>query len=142
MSGLHRLAAAGLSLAVAVALSVPAAAQGGGDAEAGADLAKKRCAVCHVFEEAGGHKIGPNLFGVIGRQAGVAEGFTKYGGSLVQAGEQGLVWDGDLVAEYTADPKAFLRDYLDDPGATARMTFKLREPGERADVVAFLKTLE
>jgi len=142
MNRLDRREVMGLAFSAAIALSVPAAAQDGGDAEAGADLAKKRCAVCHVFEEGGGHKIGPNLFGVIGRQAGNAKGFTKYGDSLAEAGEQGLVWDGELVAEYIADPKAFLRDYLDDPGATARMTFKLRKAGERADVVAFLKTLE
>ena len=60
-----------------------------------------------------GGRTGPNLYGVVGRQAGTQEDFDKYGDSIVAAGEAGLVWTEELIVEYAKDPKAFLQDYLD-----------------------------
>jgi cytochrome c len=82
-----------------------------------------------------GGRVGPNLYGIIGRQAGGVEDFRGYGDSLVKAGEQGLVWDQQNVAEYTADPAKFLSDYLGER-ARSRMAYKLPKGGE--DVAAYL----
>jgi len=113
-----------------------------GDAAAGEDLFK-RCKSCHGIVDGDntivrGGRTGPNLFGMIGMTAGTVEGF-RYGDDLVAAGEAGLVWDEENLAEYTADPTAFLRAYLGDDTARAKMTFKLRSGGE--DVAAYLASL-
>ena len=83
-----------------------------------------------------GGKTGPNLYGVIGRQAGTYEDF-KYGPSIVEAGEGGLVWDTENMVPYLEDPKKFLAEQLGG-NATSKMTFKLRKGGE--DVAAYLAT--
>ena len=129
----------------ALSLSAPAFADGhsAGDAEAGAKLFKK-CKSCHMIASddgevlAKGGKSGPNLYGMIGRTAGSVDGF-KYSKDLVAAGEAGLIWDEVLLAEWVKDPKAFLRDTLDDPKAKSKMSFKLKKGGE--DVAAYLATM-
>ncbi len=35
-----------------------------------------QCRSCHTIEQGGPDRVGPNLFGVIGRQAGSKEGFS------------------------------------------------------------------
>jgi cytochrome c len=128
--------------ATVLALSGVALAEG--DIEKGEKVFKK-CKACHaVIDPEGevlmkGGKTGPNLYGVIGRTAGTAEGFN-YGDSIVAAGEGGLVWTEELLAAYTMDPKAFLAEQLGGSAKSA-MTFKLRKDSEAADVAAFLASL-
>ena len=128
----------------ALGLAAPAFADGHstGDAEKGAKTYKK-CKSCHMIvsdtgeEIAKGGKSGPNLYGVIGRAAGSVEGY-KYSASLMAAGEAGLVWDEATLAAWSQDPRAFLREYLDDSSAKSNMKFKLKKGGE--DVAAYLAT--
>ena len=122
------------------ALSTAAYAEG--DAAAGEDTFK-RCKSCHGIVDGDntivrGGRTGPNLFGMIGMTAGTVEGF-RYGDDMVAAGEAGLVWTEEALAEYVADPTAYLRTYLNDDSARAKMTFKLRSGGE--DVAAYLASL-
>ncbi len=126
----------GLILAVVLAWSAPVYAAG--DAAAG-EKSFKRCKACHRIGDGAKNATGPLLTGVIGRPAGSVARF-KYGASMVQAGEAGLVWTEESVANYIANPKAFLREYLSDPKAKARMTFKLKDAQAREDVAAYLAT--
>lgn len=41
-----------------------------GDAAAGKKLFVKVCATCHNVDKGGKHKIGPNLFGIMGHTCG------------------------------------------------------------------------
>lgn len=122
-------------------LAVPALAEG--DAGKG-KKAFNKCKACHaIVSDAGdtilkGGKTGPNLYGIVGRTAGTLDGF-KYGASLVEAGEKGLVWDAETFAEYTKDPKAFLKAYLDDTSAKSKMAFKLKKGSE--DIYAYLESV-
>ena len=115
---------------------------GPGDAAAGEKTFSK-CKSCHMIVSDSGEEIvkggrtGPNLYGVIGRTAGTSD--FRYGDSIVAAGEAGLVWDAANLAEYTADPRAFLRTFLDDSKAKSKMAYKLRKGGE--DVAAYLATV-
>lgn len=122
----------------ALVMAAPAFADG--------DIAKgekgfNKCKSCHMIENAEGETIvkggrtGPNLYGVIGRQAGTYEGF-RYGDDIVAAGEKGLVWDQEQFLVYVQDPRAFLQNYLDDSKAKSKMTFKLKDGGE--DIFAYL----
>ena len=128
-------------LGMGMTLTTPALAEG--DATAG-ERGFKKCKSCHmIVSDAGdtivkGGRTGPNLYGVVGRQAGSLDGF-RYGKSLIAAGEAGLVWDEVLLAEWVKDPKAFLRNILDDPKAKSKMSFKLKKGGD--DISAYLVSM-
>lgn len=126
---------------------VDAADTEAGDPETGQRLYGRHCAACHVITAPDGSTLmrggptGPNLFGIVGQQAGQVAGFTRYGRDLVAAGEAGLVWDAGTLDAYLADPRAVMRAVLDNPRAGSRMVFRLRAEADRRDVIAYLKTL-
>lgn len=102
----------------------------------------KKCKACHTIANGDdvifkGGKTGPNLYGVIGRTAGAAEDFTKYGDDLVAAGAAGLVWTEELLVEYAKDPKGFLSAQL-DTAAKSKMSFKLKDA---TNVAAYLASV-
>lgn len=99
-------------------------------AEAGADVAR-RCAACHNFEEGQGTKVGPDLYGVLGRNIAAAEGF-QYSEALTSRSDQ--VWDYEHLNEFLNGPSAYA------PG-TAMNFAGLRSAGDRADLIAYLRTL-
>ncbi len=117
-----------------------APASAAGDASAGENIFRK-CAGCHKIGDNAKNATGPVLQGVVGRQAGTFPGF-RYGKDMVAAGEAGLVWNEENLAEYLADPRAFLRAFLNDDHARAKMPFKLRDEQQRMDVAAYLATLQ
>lgn len=117
------------SILGALALSIAASpALASGDAEAGAGVFKKRCMACHSTE-AGKNKTGPSLAGIIGKQAATAD-FAKYKGLKGSS----VVWDEKNLDEFLANPKKFV-------GAKT-MAYKLKKENERADVIAYLKSLQ
>lgn len=134
------LAATALGMAM---LSTPVFADGHatGNAEAGQKVFNK-CKACHMIQDAEGTDIvkggrtGPNLYGLYTRVAGSTD--FKYGDSIVQAGEAGLAWDEANFVSYVADPKKFLAEYNDDKRAKSKMSFKLTNAGDAADVWAYL----
>jgi cytochrome c len=99
------------------------------DAAKGETLFKQRCAACHSVE-AGQNKMGPHLMGVVGRAAGSVEG-AKYSKALPASG---LTWDEANLDSYLGNPKKTV------PGTT--MAVSLTNAAQRADVIAYLKTLQ
>ncbi|MFO1071009.1 MAG: cytochrome c family protein [Geminicoccaceae bacterium] len=98
-------------------------------AEAGEKVSKK-CASCHDFSNGGPNKVGPNLWGVVGRPVGKHEGFAY---SEAMAGHGGN-WTWDDLNHFITAPK----DYM--PGT--KMSFAgLSKDTERADLLAYLRTL-
>ncbi len=102
----------------------------------------KKCKSCHLIASADevivkGGKTGPNLYGIMGRAAASVEDF-KYGASLIQAAEAGLVWNEENMVTYLADPAAFLKEATGDSGAKSKMTFRMKDG---ADVAAYLASL-
>lgn len=125
-------------IAAGITLSLSGAAFADGDAAEGEKLFKK-CKACHAISNGDdvvqkGGKTGPNLYSVMGRAAGGAE--FKYSGSLIAAGEGGLIWDEEQIAKYVADPRGYLKEVTGDSKAKSKMTFKLKKGGE--DVAAYL----
>ncbi|MCA8868455.1 MAG: c-type cytochrome [Rhodobacteraceae bacterium] len=109
-----------------------------GDAAQGEKVFKK-CKACHDVGEGAKDKTGPVLNDVIGRVAGTFEGH-KYSDSMIAAGEKGLVWNQEEIADYIEDPTGFLRKYLDDSKAKSKMTLKVKKEDERKDVAAYVAT--
>lgn len=125
----------------AVSFSAPSFAQ---------DVAKgeaefKKCKSCHAIigddgtEIQKGGKVGPNLYGVIGRPVASYPDF-KYGDGILAAGAKGLIWDEAMLAAYVVDPGKWLQENSGDPKAKSKMAFKLAKGGE--DVAAYLASLK
>jgi cytochrome c len=94
--------------------------------EAGQNAAKA-CGTCHNWTKGAGAKIGPDLYGVIGREIGKEPGFA-YSNALQSKGGK---WTFQDLYEWIKDPKAFI------PGN--KMAFAgIKSPQERANIIAFL----
>lgn len=117
----------------AVALAALAAApqaMAGGSVANGKELFLSYCDECHTTERGGASRKAPNLFGLIGRQAGSVAGF-EYTDANRNAG---WVWNEENLERYLAAPKQAI------PGTN--MKFKgIPDAQERQDVVAYLATL-
>ena len=129
-----------LVLAIALTVAATSAASAAGDAAKGEKVSKK-CMACHTFDEGGKNKVGPNLWGVVGRKIGSHEGY-KYSKDYVVLGEKDMTWTPENIAAYLPDPKAFIRDQSGDEKARSKMTFKLTKEDDIADVIAYLSTLK
>ena len=86
-----------------------------------------------------GGKIGPNLFGVVGRTVGSLDGFV-YGPSILLVKDKGTIWDEASIAQYLVDPSAWLKTASGDPAAQSKMSFKLKDGSD--DVAAYLASLK
>ena len=128
----------------AFALSLTAMPALAGDPDAGASAFQSQCQNCHNVVNADGDllagrpnvRTGPNLYGVLGRQPGVED--FRYGASLVEVGESGVVWDEESMVTYLLDPTSYLRETLDDRRARSQMSFRVRDEGTARDIIAFL----
>lgn len=99
------------------------------DAAKGAGIAGK-CKACHTFDNGGPNRVGPNLFGIVGRQAATHDGFT-YSDAMKAHG----AWDEPALFAFLENPRAVV--------AGTKMAFGgIKNPAERADLIAYLKTLK
>lgn len=97
------------------------------DAGKGERIAKK-CAACHTFEKGGANKIGPNLYGVLGREVAAVDGFA-YSGALKDKGGN---WDYETINQFIADPKGYI--------SGTKMAFPgVKQAGQRADLLLYLR---
>jgi len=116
------------SLAIALLVASPALASG--DAAKGKDIFN-RCMMCHSDAKGAPNKIGPNLFGVVGRKAGTEPGFN-YSAALKGSG---ITWTEDNLEKWVMGPGKMV------PGN--RMMFAgLSSQSQAEDVVAYLATLK
>jgi cytochrome c len=101
----------------------------------GEQIFKTTCAACHVAEREPSRadlatRIGPNLWGVIGRKAGTYKGYT-YSYAMRSSG---ITWSDQQLGRYIAAPQQTVPN--------VRMNFLgLKDPNDIQDVIAFLHTL-
>jgi cytochrome c len=100
------------------------------NANAGATIFKK-CQACHSGEKGGPNKVGPNLWGVVGRPKASHEGFNYSEAMRAKGGD----WTLPDLAAFVHSPKTFV------PGT--KMLFPgVSDPSDEADLLAYLNTLK
>ena len=73
------------------------------DIDAGAKVFKK-CATCHTLTQGGANKVGPNLYGVIGKKRASISGFAYSNAMKAKGG----VWTIEDMNIWLAKPKDFV----------------------------------
>lgn len=88
----------------------------------------KKCASCHSAEKGGGNKVGPNLFGIVGKARASTPGFSYSEAMKTKGG----TWDKESINQFITKPKDFI--------SGTKMAFPgLKKPQDRADVILFLE---
>lgn len=111
------------------ALAAPAPKAATGNAAKGAsDFAI--CRTCHAVESKV-NRIGPSLFGVVGRKAGSIAG-ARYSPAMKA---RAMVWTPETLSTFLLSPREFV------PGTI--MGFAgVTDPAKRANIIAYLQTLK
>jgi cytochrome c len=109
-------------LLAAASFAMPQAA----DPAKGKEVFQRRCGGCHSPDRS---MEGPRLRGVYGRRSGSAPGF-QYSEALKNAK---ITWNDGALDKWLSDTEALVPDN--------DMTFRVPNPDERRDIIAYLKTL-
>lgn len=90
----------------------------------------KVCGACHNFEEGAGAKVGPDLYGVVGRAKGSVAGYDYSAGMKAKGGN----WTFDDLNAFLTKPSAYVEG--------TKMGYPGEEnPEKRADIIVYLRTL-
>ena len=89
----------------------------------------KKCTACHMIAADGKNKIGPNLWGVIGRKAGSITDY-KYSKAMVAYAKE---WTFEEMNSYLIKPQAYIKG--------TKMAFAgLRKEKDRASVILYMNS--
>ncbi|MFM8466790.1 MAG: c-type cytochrome [Oxalobacteraceae bacterium] len=124
-AGISHVAGA-LVLLASGAFTLPAQAQSAD----GAKLFAQHCAACHQIAADAPPGMGPNLRGVVGRQAGQVKGFA-YSAEFKKALAK-KSWTADLLDKWLEEPQNVA------PGTY--MMYKQADPAIRAAIIEYLST--
>ncbi len=91
----------------------------------------QRCSQCHSFDKGDPHKLGPNLWAVVGSKLASKEGYS-YSQAMKAKTES---WSIENLNLYLYNPKSFV------PG-TKMVFVGMKNTQERADLIAFLSSLK
>ena len=87
----------------------------------------KKCAACHSITQGGGNKIGPALWGVLGRQIGSISDY-KYSKAMATHGK---VWSFEEMNSFLIKPKDWIKG--------TKMSFAgLKNEKDRAAVILYM----
>src|SRR4051794_18557593 len=119
-----------LSALLATSSAAAFAADAGGDSVSGRAIFQHICQNCHSTE-IGINKVGPSLWSIVGREPASVPDYTY--SEAMKANKS--AWTATALNAYLADPRGDVHG--------AKMFFKgLPESRDRADVIAYLRTLK
>tara|TARA_Y100000389_G_scaffold202681_2_gene248721 strand:+ start:11784 stop:12095 length:312 start_codon:yes stop_codon:yes gene_type:complete len=100
------------------------------DISKGTKIFKTKCSQCHTFAHGDPHKQGPNLFGIVGKKTGQADGYSYSKANIAK----NIIWNEETLFEYLKNPKKYI------PGT--KMVFSgIKKEKERTQLIEYLKTL-
>lgn len=108
------------------------------DVASGAHVYQQKCYYCHSITSDKKSRVGPPLYGIVGRHAAHTQHFD-YTQALKDAHARekgGLVWDEAHLNAFLADPQKLA------PGSAMTADNAVTDDNDRADLIAFLKTLK
>jgi cytochrome c len=106
-----------------------------GDATKG-QAAFAKCGICHQVGPGAQNSIGPRLNGIVGPKAAAVTDYAMYSAGMKKLGEEGFTWTEEHLDKWIADPKAMIAD------SPMALVFQgIPDAGERADIIAYLKTV-
>ena len=89
----------------------------------------KKCSACHIVAKGGKNKIGPALYGIVGKASAVSEGYS-YSKALKAHGKN---WSFEELNAYLLKPQAHIKG--------TKMAFAgLRKDKDRASVILYLNS--
>lgn len=139
----HRLETAAISIGATPQTAAPAAAAAApalepilpllaaANAENGRAIAGRNCGSCHSFTDGGRAGVGPNLWGIVGKNHAQAAGFNYSAANRALADKP---WDYEALNAFIAAPNRAM--------VGTRMGYAgLANTAQRADLIAFLRSL-
>ncbi|MCZ8150567.1 MAG: cytochrome c family protein [Roseomonas sp.] len=104
----------------------------GANVDTGRQLVQRQCASCHNIAQGGPNGVGPNLWGIVGANHARVAGFNYSAANRALADKP---WGYEELNAFLLRPSAAM------PGT--RMAFAgIANAQQRADVIAFLRTLD
>ncbi len=93
------------------------------------ETAAKKCEACHTFDKGEPNRVGPNLYGVVGRDRAAVPGFNYSAAMKAKGGK----WTIEELNAFLTNPRGYV------PGTS--MSFAgLPRGSERADIITYLNT--
>ena len=93
----------------------------------------RACQSCHTFEQGGPNRVGPNMWNVVGGSKAHIDGFN-YSNTMATAGAEGEIWGFEELNAFLRNPRSYM------PG-TSMSYAGMRDPEDRADLIAYLRSL-
>lgn len=88
------------------------------------------CRTCHAID-AGDHRLGPSLHGVVGREAGSIDGY----GFTSAMKQSGITWDEETLDKFIASPEQVV------PGNGMKPFGGIQDEAQRKQIIAYLKSI-
>ncbi|MCY6382954.1 c-type cytochrome [Hoeflea prorocentri] len=100
----------------------------------GGERAFRKCVACHTVEEGGANKVGPNLWNIVNKPVASVDsfGYSTAMTDYAQGGE--TKWNYENLNAFIENPRKYMR-------GTAMGFAGIKKEGERADVIAYLRSL-
>lgn len=117
---------------LAAALLFGAAAGSAMAQSAGEKLFKQQCAACHAVAKDAPMGMGPNLAGIVGKNAGIMEGY-RYSAEF-KKGLDGEKWTPELLDTWLTDPQKLA------PGTY--MMYKQNDAAIRKSIIEYLTSIK